>query len=104
MGIWQGAPEISVGLYIWKGIIPAGLGNIVGGAIFCGGYYWFMYLAGEGPIAIDGIMYEPIHDAKNGMGNIIHFGKNKKSDDLEENAHGNGRGGDSFTRTVEVGS
>jgi hypothetical protein len=23
MGIWQGAPVISSGLYIWKGIIPA---------------------------------------------------------------------------------
>jgi formate/nitrite transporter FocA (FNT family) len=30
MGIWQGAP-ITVGLYIYKGIIPALLGNIVGG-------------------------------------------------------------------------
>lgn len=35
LGIWVGAP-IPVGLYIWKGIIPALLGNIVGGAIFCG--------------------------------------------------------------------
>lgn len=35
MAIWLGAPEISVGLYIWKGIIPALIGNIVGGAVFC---------------------------------------------------------------------
>ncbi|PYH92158.1 hypothetical protein BO71DRAFT_432192 [Aspergillus ellipticus CBS 707.79] len=44
LGIWLGAPEISVGLYIWKGIIPTLLGNIVGGAIFVGTYYWYMYL------------------------------------------------------------
>jgi formate/nitrite transporter FocA (FNT family) len=36
LGIFQGTPDLSVGLYIWKGIIPAGLGNIVGGALFCG--------------------------------------------------------------------
>lgn len=31
MGIWLNTPSCSVGLYIWKGIIPAGLGNIIGG-------------------------------------------------------------------------
>lgn len=36
MAIWVGAPEISVELYIWKGIIPALIGNIVGGGLFCG--------------------------------------------------------------------
>lgn len=36
LGIMQGTPGLSVGLYIWKGIIPAGLGNIIGGALFCG--------------------------------------------------------------------
>lgn len=35
MAIFVGAPEISVGLYIWKGIIPTLIGNIVGGALFC---------------------------------------------------------------------
>lgn len=35
MGIWLEAPGISIGLYIWKGIIPALIGNIVGGAVFC---------------------------------------------------------------------
>ncbi|KAF7170319.1 hypothetical protein CNMCM5623_002763 [Aspergillus felis] len=44
MGIWLGAPEITVGLYIWKGIIPALLGNIIGGGLFAGTYYWYMYL------------------------------------------------------------
>ncbi|KAJ5312175.1 hypothetical protein N7508_003005 [Penicillium antarcticum] len=44
MAIWVGAPDISVGLYIWKGVIPTLLGNIVGGGVFCGTYYWYMYL------------------------------------------------------------
>ncbi|KAJ5142435.1 uncharacterized protein N7515_001222 [Penicillium bovifimosum] len=44
LGIWTGAPHITVGMYIWKGIIPALLGNIIGGGIFCGTYYWYMYL------------------------------------------------------------
>jgi formate/nitrite transporter FocA (FNT family) len=32
-GIWHKAPGITVGLYIWKGIIPAALGNIIGGKL-----------------------------------------------------------------------
>ncbi|ODM14353.1 hypothetical protein SI65_10188 [Aspergillus cristatus] len=44
MAIFLGAPEISVGLYIWKGIIPALIGNIVGGALFCSVYFWYMHL------------------------------------------------------------
>ena len=31
IAIWQDTPDISVGLYIWKGIIPALIGNIIGG-------------------------------------------------------------------------
>ena len=44
MAIFLGAPEISVGLYIWKGIIPTLIGNIVGGALFCSVYFWYMHL------------------------------------------------------------
>ncbi|KAE8354376.1 Formate/nitrite transporter [Aspergillus coremiiformis] len=44
LAIWVGAPKITVGLYIWKGIIPTLIGNIVGGGLFCGVYYWYMYL------------------------------------------------------------
>ncbi|KAJ5894992.1 Formate/nitrite transporter [Penicillium taxi] len=44
LGIWLEAPNITVGLYIWKGIVPALLGNIIGGALFSGTYYWYMYL------------------------------------------------------------
>jgi formate/nitrite transporter len=36
LGIFVGTPGITVGLYIWKGIIPTLIGNILGGAVFCG--------------------------------------------------------------------
>ncbi|KAJ5110525.1 Formate/nitrite transporter [Penicillium argentinense] len=36
LGIWLGTPGINVGLYIWKGIIPTLIGNILGGGLFCG--------------------------------------------------------------------
>ncbi|KAK3071838.1 hypothetical protein LTR53_007931 [Teratosphaeriaceae sp. CCFEE 6253] len=54
-GIFVGSPNITVGLYIWKSMIPALLGNIVGGGVFVGVVYWYLYIAGdEKPIAIDG--------------------------------------------------
>lgn len=36
MAIFVGAPKITVGLYIWKGIIPTLIGNIIGGGLFVG--------------------------------------------------------------------
>jgi formate/nitrite transporter len=58
MGIWQGAPKITVGLYIWKGILPALIGNIIGGALCVGGYYWYQYLQGQAMITVDGIPFQ----------------------------------------------
>lgn len=40
------------------GIIPAGLGNIVGGALFCGVYYYWMFIFREPAISIDGVYYQ----------------------------------------------
>jgi len=51
IGIWNGAP-FSVGYYIWKSLIPTTLGNIVGGGLFVGAAYWYLYLTGEGQIEI----------------------------------------------------
>ena len=70
MGIWQGTPGLTVGLYIWKGILPALLGNIVGGAIFCGGFYYYLYLHGQGDIAIDGTLWEPARQGLVGAAKI----------------------------------
>ncbi|CBY00693.1 hypothetical protein IAQ61_011601 [Plenodomus lingam] len=56
--IFQGSPDITVGLYIWKGIIPALLGNIVGGGVFVGCLYYYLHLQGREDVAIDGKYYE----------------------------------------------
>ncbi|KAI1612115.1 formate/nitrite transporter family protein [Exophiala viscosa] len=77
MGIFQGA-DISVGLYIWKGIIPAGLGNIVGGFLFVGAYYWYQYLAFLPAPVIDGVAYEAV--SSNGH---VDFGARRKTQDEE---------------------
>lgn len=46
-----------MGLYIWKGIIPTVLGNIVGGGLFVGTYFWYLYLQGNEHV-IDGVEYQ----------------------------------------------
>lgn len=53
IGIWNGSPKISVGYYIWKSLIPSVIGNIIGGGFFVGTAYWYLYLTGEGSVAID---------------------------------------------------
>ncbi|KAK0748357.1 Formate/nitrite transporter-domain-containing protein [Apiosordaria backusii] len=58
IGIFLGAPGISIGLYIWKGLIPTTLGNMLGGFFFCGFFYFYMHLLGEEPIAVDGVYYQ----------------------------------------------
>lgn len=42
LAIFLGDPDISVSFYIWKSLIPALLGNIVGGGLFVGVMYWYM--------------------------------------------------------------
>lgn len=41
VGIYYGAP-FGVGYYIWKSMIPAALGNIIGGVGFVGVSYWYV--------------------------------------------------------------
>ena len=48
VAIFYGHPDIGVGLYIWKSMIPTTLGNVIGGGVFVGGMYWYLYLTGEG--------------------------------------------------------
>ena len=57
MGIWQGAPGITVGLYIWKGIIPALIGNIIGGGLFVGVLFWYLHIHGAPEIAVDDVLF-----------------------------------------------
>ncbi|GAB7331787.1 hypothetical protein MBLNU13_g03749t1 [Cladosporium sp. NU13] len=54
LGIFVGTPGLSVGHYIAYSMIPALLGNIVGGGLFVGAVYWYLYLAeGNEPNMID---------------------------------------------------
>jgi hypothetical protein len=54
-GIRLGAPGISVGLYIWQGIILAGLGNIVGGSVFVAAVFWYLHIFQESPFEIGAV-------------------------------------------------
>ncbi|PVH73906.1 hypothetical protein DL98DRAFT_605998 [Cadophora sp. DSE1049] len=48
LAIFLGAPKpLTVGYYIWKSMIPALLGNIIGGGLFCDAVYWYLFLEGE---------------------------------------------------------
>lgn len=84
IGIWVETPGVTVGLYIWKGIIPALIGNIVGGGLFVGAYFWYQYLQGQDGSVIDGMEYEAepvgILDMKTGS---VDFGKKKRVSDVE---------------------
>lgn len=84
IGIWLETPGLTVGLYIWKGIIPALIGNIIGGGLFVGVYFWYQYLQGqEGPV-VDGVEYEaePVGLLDMRTGNVD-FGKKKRVSDVE---------------------
>ena len=53
IAIWLGHPDITTGFYIWKSMIPTLLGNMIGGGIFVGAIYWYLYLTGGGAVEID---------------------------------------------------
>ncbi|KAL1650269.1 hypothetical protein SLS58_001080 [Diplodia intermedia] len=62
LGLWLGTPGLSVGLYVWKGIAPALLGNILGGGLFCGTFLWFLHLHGlEDEVGVDGDFWSSHH-------------------------------------------
>jgi formate/nitrite transporter FocA (FNT family) len=47
LGIFLEAPKVTVAKYIWKSMLPSVLGNIVGGGLFMGTLYWYLYPTGE---------------------------------------------------------
>jgi hypothetical protein len=57
MSIYLGDPQISIGYYIWKSMIPSLLGNVVGGALLVGTLYWYLNLTSEPPVLVDGVGY-----------------------------------------------
>jgi len=40
-------PSLSWSNYLLKNLIPVSIGNIIGGGLFVGGAYWFVYLRGK---------------------------------------------------------
>ncbi|KAH6854107.1 putative formate/nitrite transporter family protein [Chaetomium sp. MPI-CAGE-AT-0009] len=62
IGLFLGTPGLTVGLYIWKGIIPTALGNILGGAGFCGAFYYWLYIFDEPDICVDGIYHQRLEE------------------------------------------
>ncbi|KAK0662276.1 putative transporter YrhG [Lasiodiplodia hormozganensis] len=60
LGLWLGTPGLSIGLYVWKGVLPALLGNIIGGGLFCGTFLWFLHLHGQ-EIEVDGDLWSTHH-------------------------------------------
>ncbi|KAI1812143.1 Formate/nitrite transporter-domain-containing protein [Poronia punctata] len=64
LGLWVGTPGLTIPLYIWKGIIPAALGNMIGGTVFCASYYYYMFIYGEPDIMIDGVYYRHVDLAR----------------------------------------
>lgn len=88
MGIWQDTPGVTVSLYIWKGMIPALLGNIIGGGLFVGTYFWYFYLQGSDAPVIDGQIFDAppagVLDVRTGN---LDLGKRRKTVD-EETLHG----------------
>ena len=77
LSIFLGAPQITVGLYIWKGIIPTLIGNILGGGLFVGAYYWYQDLLGN-DIVIDG---QYIDGRPSGTNEKAELGRKKQSDE-----------------------
>jgi formate/nitrite transporter len=47
MAIFLGAPKITIVYYIWKSMIPALIGNIIGGGLFVGVMYWYLVSCGS---------------------------------------------------------
>lgn len=82
--IFLGSPDISIGLYIWKGIVPSLLGNIIGGGLFVGVLYWYLHLQGQGDISIDGHRYESMTRPAQDMGRWVRLKERKDMTESRE--------------------
>ena len=53
-GLKDGGAILTWGNFLWRNLLPATIGNIIGGALMVGGMYWFIYLrpswTGRGPV------------------------------------------------------
>lgn len=58
MSIFLGDPQISVGYYIWKSMIPSLIGNLIGGCLLVATVYWYLNLTGQPPVLVDGVAFQ----------------------------------------------
>lgn len=82
--IFHGSPDITIGMYIGKGIAPALLGNIVGGGLFVGVLYWYLHLQGQDDILIDGHRYESLRRPSQDLGRWVRLKDRKEISESQE--------------------
>ena len=76
--------DITIGMYIGKGIAPALLGNIVGGGLFVGVLYWYLHLQGQDDILIDGHRYESLRRPSQDLGRWVRLKDRKEVSESQE--------------------
>lgn len=85
--IFVGTEDLTVGLYIWKGIIPGAVGNIVGGSLFVGCFMWYLHLEGVGGVEVDGDAYEDVvHGQQLSRRGILNFPMKRRPEEIEKGA------------------
>lgn len=71
------------------GIIPATIGNILGGAGFCGAFYYWLHIFDEPEICVDGTYYQRLEEGSLfGSTVVVDTGSDKdgsSSGDVAEN-------------------
>jgi formate transporter len=72
IGLFYGT-NFGVGKFIYQSVIPVTLGNIVGGALFCGTFLWFLY-GRDTTLAVETGQPLSGEDKRNGVAGTHHFG------------------------------
>lgn len=58
ISIFLSDPQIAVGYYIWKSMIPSLIGNLIGGCLLVATVYWYLNLTGQPPVLVDGVAFQ----------------------------------------------
>jgi hypothetical protein len=82
--IFHGSTDITISMYIWKGIAPSLLGNIIGGSFFVGVLYWYLHIQGQDDILIDGHRYESMRRPSQDLGRWVRLKERKEVTESQE--------------------